>query len=152
VCRQFCSESEKTILKDPVNEWYEENKQFYIHGRSLENWIAEQPKSLNNIPITDEDDENGRPDPLWESFRRTVFRRQLFTTKKGYIGMAPTGANCGDIVCILPGCSVPLILRRQQWFHELVGDCYLHGVMNGEAIDDMCSMCTITRITQFTLV
>lgn len=152
VCRQTYPADKKNTLKDPVKEWYEENKQFYIHGRSLENWIAKQPKSLNNSPITVKSSYSSESDPFRESFGRTNFRRQLFTTKRGYIGLAPLGADCGDIVCIFPGCSVPLILRQQQWFHELIGDCYVHGIMNGEAIDKMCSTCSLTSLTHFTLL
>jgi hypothetical protein len=44
----------------------------------------------------------------------------------------------GDSVWIVPGCRVPLILRPAQGdgqYHELVGGAYVHGFMDGEAVD-----------------
>jgi hypothetical protein len=61
--------------------------------------------------------------------------RRLMSTKTGRMGLAPAGARLGDSVAILLGCDIPLILRRQEkggWI--VVGECYVHGVMYGEAI------------------
>lgn len=79
--------------------------------------------------------------------------RRLCITKTGYIGMVPPlsvqydGKSKGDVVCIVRGGQVPLILRpisingsaapstsvggeRQRF--RLVGEAYIHGMMNGE--------------------
>ena len=43
----------------------------------------------------------------------------------------------GDLIVLSKGGNVPFMLRRQlgktyqKW--ELVGGCYIHGIMNGEA-------------------
>ncbi len=63
--------------------------------------------------------------------------RRLFATNRGYIGLGPDGMQKGDHVYVLSGGKVPYILRpvsgpRPRTF-ELVGDCYLHGIMDGEA-------------------
>jgi hypothetical protein len=65
--------------------------------------------------------------------------RSFIHTDGGYIGLAPTGTQIGDIVCILLGSHYPLVLRpaadangRRTWL--VVGACYVHGVMDGEAI------------------
>ena len=63
--------------------------------------------------------------------------RRLFATDRGYIGLGPREMQEGDHVYILSGGDVPYILRpipgpRPRTF-ELVGDCYLHGIMYGEA-------------------
>ena len=151
ICRQIFPAREKTIIKDPVSDWYEENKQFQIQGRTVENWVAEQPKSFHDSPITIKSSYD-EPDPFRQSFRKTTFCRRIFTTEKGYIGVGPADACQGDILCILPGCSVPLVLRRRQWHHELIGDCYVHGIMDGEVIDRMCPASKVTSITSFTLL
>jgi len=54
-------------------------------------------------------------------------------TQNGYIGLFPPLVAEGDILCILKGCSVPVVLRkvRSQYLH--VGTCYVFGLMNGEA-------------------
>ena len=46
-------------------------------------------------------------------------------------------------ICILYGCSVPVILRpcagntgSGEAYYNLIGDCYLYGMMDGEALLD----------------
>ena len=60
--------------------------------------------------------------------------RRMFRTSSGYIGLAPALAWKGDEVVLLQGGRVPLILRRvrksEKW--NLIGDCYVHGIMKGE--------------------
>ena len=73
----------------------------------------------------------------WASLRTASAGRRLFATDRGYIGFGPAEMQKGDHVYILSGGKVPYILRpvsgpRPRTF-ELVGDCYLHGVMHGEA-------------------
>jgi hypothetical protein len=62
-------------------------------------------------------------------------QHRLFVTTKGYIGLGPSMMRCHDTVAILFGGKVPLVIRgcNAQW--QLVGECYLHGVMLGEAIE-----------------
>ena len=67
-----------------------------------------------------------------------LIRRQLLITARGYIGLAPDNAREGDEVTLLPGATVPYLLRplrRKQGRegHELVGHAYVHGIMYGEA-------------------
>lgn len=40
-----------------------------------------------------------------------------------------------DIVCIVFGCDVPLVLRPVDGHFELIGDCYVEGIMEGQAMD-----------------
>jgi hypothetical protein len=77
-------------------------------------------------------------------------QRTLLRTDRGHIGLGPQSMQVGDTVWIMPGCSSPLVLRRSDKFsqpspnseplHEmkqmLIGDAYVHGVMNGEAVND----------------
>ncbi|CZR69830.1 uncharacterized protein PAC_19730 [Phialocephala subalpina] len=62
--------------------------------------------------------------------------RRLMTTTEGYLGLAIREARQGDLVAILYGCSCPVILRRRGdgTFH-FVGEAYMHGIMDGEAMD-----------------
>ena len=41
----------------------------------------------------------------------------------------------GDVVCVLNGSVVPFALREiQDGAFHLVGECYVHGLMNGEIL------------------
>ncbi|KAH9209089.1 hypothetical protein DL95DRAFT_245811, partial [Leptodontidium sp. 2 PMI_412] len=58
-------------------------------------------------------------------------------TEKKYIGMAPKDALLGDVVCIVYGSNVPFVLRPSGIGgntnrYRLVGECYIHGIMDGE--------------------
>lgn len=64
--------------------------------------------------------------------------RAFFMTEKGYIGMSAQGVELDDVVTFLPGARVPFLLRRKKECstYSLVGDCYIHGMMNGEVLRD----------------
>jgi hypothetical protein len=58
-----------------------------------------------------------------------------FCTRQGYFGIGTQCLEKGDSVWIVPGCPIPLILRRRMEGSEqyqLVGGAYVHGFMNGE--------------------
>lgn len=63
--------------------------------------------------------------------------RRFIVSDRGYMGIAPENSKQGDIVCILVGGRAPFILRATaKGGHHLVGECYVHGIMDGEALDD----------------
>jgi hypothetical protein len=64
-----------------------------------------------------------------------VWGRMLFLTQEGRPGIGPGSCQVGDLVVVLYGCSVPVVLRwHEDVSHfSLVGECYIHGSMNGEA-------------------
>ncbi|RGP69880.1 heterokaryon incompatibility [Fusarium longipes] len=63
-------------------------------------------------------------------------------TEKGYIGMVPHISEVGDEICLVYGVDVPCVLRRvsakdgrrETKKYQLVGDAYIHGIMDGEAL------------------
>lgn len=61
--------------------------------------------------------------------------RRLTYTKGGHVAMVPAATRIGDRVTILSHGSVPFVLRHVTGNHlSLVGECYVHGIMDGEAI------------------
>lgn len=69
-----------------------------------------------------------------------MLERRLFVTKEGYIGAGPVSSRPGDLVFVLAGGHSPFVLRREPEPADgakfrLVGDCYVHGWMKGEALD-----------------
>jgi hypothetical protein len=61
--------------------------------------------------------------------------RELFGTQEGYIGIGDVTLQEGDLVCVLFGGKVPFILRPADGRYRFVGECYLHGIMLGEALE-----------------
>lgn len=58
--------------------------------------------------------------------------RRLVTTEKGYLGLAVAANEPDDRICILVGCKTPLILRPRGKYFQVIGECYMHGIMRGE--------------------
>lgn len=71
-------------------------------------------------------------------FFQTSPGRCFFTTREGYIGMAPATAKAGDKVCTILGCGKPMLLRPTVngpvATYKLVGECFVHGLMAQEGI------------------
>ena len=66
--------------------------------------------------------------------------RCFFTTEKGYMGLAPPSTRSGDLICVLLGGKTPYVLRRDgKGFHRFIGECYIEGLMNGEAMNRLDS-------------
>lgn len=72
----------------------------------------------------------------WVETAATVGReRRLFYTASGHVGLGPKEMSVGDSVYVFAGAAMPVVVRRQgEWF-GVIGDCYLNGIMDGEAVD-----------------
>jgi hypothetical protein len=85
--------------------------------------------------------------------RNVLPNRAFFITNDGLMGLGPKDVRPGDEVTVLSGSGVPLILRSTcvstvlldqtddecQHFraitrYTMIGDAYVHGIMNGEAV------------------
>ncbi|KAM7184773.1 Heterokaryon incompatibility protein (HET) domain containing protein [Naviculisporaceae sp. PSN 640] len=69
-----------------------------------------------------------------EDYPTMAYGRRLGKTKGGYLALLPGVTRVGDVVALCEGGKTPLVLRSRGYgnLFELVGDCYVHGVMNGE--------------------
>ncbi|KAF1815964.1 hypothetical protein P152DRAFT_455687 [Eremomyces bilateralis CBS 781.70] len=70
------------------------------------------------------------------SAHRICHGRRAFTLENEYVGIGAAAMKVGDIVCILFGGKVPYILRPtdRTGMYRLVGECYVHGIMQGEVV------------------
>ena len=71
--------------------------------------------------------------PVRNAIRDTMGQRRFLATEIGAMGIGPEKSLAGDEVWILRGARVPILLRpiREQ-AKVVVGETYLHGMMNGE--------------------
>lgn len=107
------------------------------------------PPNAGNT-ITSNSEKNLNDPKLWyeswlaflEPFHETAPGRRLFLTSRGYIGMAPAEAQPGDEIMFMRGAWAPYVFRgvdmskvegwdRARRTFTLVGEGYLHGVMDG---------------------
>ncbi len=76
-----------------------------------------------------------------ERVRSVIWKRRLIMTRNHqFLGLAPSEAKRQDLICILHGCSVPVVLRPQddhvgRACYQFIGECYVHGMMDGEALE-----------------
>ncbi|KAF4626362.1 hypothetical protein G7Y89_g11798 [Cudoniella acicularis] len=64
-----------------------------------------------------------------------MMHRRFFVSSSGIAGLAPMRAAESDKICVIFGCSVPVILRPIDGYHILIGTAYVDGYMTGEALD-----------------
>jgi hypothetical protein len=76
------------------------------------------------------------------SVRSATMGRAFFITEQGKLGLGPVVVSPGDEICILVRGFVPFALRPNPRHVAgssdtkfLKGDCYVHGIMNGEAME-----------------
>ncbi|KAF2120769.1 hypothetical protein BDV96DRAFT_641424 [Lophiotrema nucula] len=69
--------------------------------------------------------------------RDVTWNRKLIQVDDKFVGLAPADTEEGDQVCVLFGCSVPVVLRRQLGdpsSYKIVGECFVCSFMEGEAM------------------
>ncbi|KAH7383465.1 heterokaryon incompatibility protein-domain-containing protein [Cadophora sp. MPI-SDFR-AT-0126] len=79
------------------------------------------------------------PDSLYKSQAAVACRdRHFAVTEAGYVGLVPTCSQTGDEIFLLGGVSTPFVLRQKsERKFALVGDSYIHGVMEGEIAEGL---------------
>ncbi|RYP40497.1 hypothetical protein DL767_001626 [Monosporascus sp. MG133] len=77
------------------------------------------------------------------SFSEACVGRLVAVTRAGRLCLVPPLTREGDVVFIPFGAQVPYAVRRVDWnpastdAYELVGEAYVHGMMDGEALDNV---------------
>jgi hypothetical protein len=89
---------------------------------------------------------------IYNTYSCNIVNQAFFITEKGYMGTGPPDIAAGDEIWVLLGSTVPFVLRSIEEgtiqgdvssseppnaageFHLVLGDCYVHGIMDGEAM------------------
>ncbi|KAI0160696.1 heterokaryon incompatibility protein-domain-containing protein [Xylariaceae sp. FL1272] len=70
--------------------------------------------------------------------RSIQIHRQLFVSTNGFMGAVPLDTQMDDLIVVFFGASVPFVVRRVYGDHyQFMGECYVLGVMEGEAMEDL---------------
>ncbi|CAF3479438.1 unnamed protein product [Fusarium graminearum] len=121
------AEQEKGEDKPSVSE--EANNKESVKGDSSEPDVTDDDVTDGETSVVEESD-------MEESEWENSVKVQGSTTCSG---LCPPETEDGDIICILHGCSVPVVLREMpdKGHMILIGEAYVHGKMDGEAMEDI---------------
>jgi hypothetical protein len=71
------------------------------------------------------------------AFSLRLSNARFHTTSRGFAGLVPPGTQKGDIIAVFHGGGVPFVVRPEAGedaLFRLIGECYVHGLMHGEAL------------------
>jgi hypothetical protein len=77
----------------------------------------------------------GNPERFDLGVRQSFDGKCFVKLNNGLLGVGPDTTRAGDLVAVFFGGRVPFILRQYNSCYVLLGECYIHGIMDGEAID-----------------
>jgi hypothetical protein len=76
------------------------------------------------------------PSKLTINFDMFTTGRRFAETRNARLGSMPKSTRVGDKICVFYGGNLPYVIRPfGEGKYTLVGDCYVHGFMYGEAMD-----------------
>ncbi|KAK8133437.1 hypothetical protein PG984_005449 [Apiospora sp. TS-2023a] len=122
------SQPEVTIAR-----WQRCNKQFEVSGVPLSAFFATDSAAAGRYGVEGLIMQHSR---LSWFLILVMMVKRIMTTTRGYVGMTPKASKQGDSIFLLKGCNMPLVLRPYgDGSYRLVGECFVHGIMDGEAMD-----------------
>jgi hypothetical protein len=120
-----------SIIKAYINTMF--SGRISARGRLTDEFLASMFK-LTGLPNAPDSTAEAR-DAACKALEAGMRQRKLAITKYGYIGAVANETQVGDFVCVLFGCSVPVVLRKTlDQSYLFVGEAYLHRFMDAEAI------------------
>jgi hypothetical protein len=139
------------MVVDVVEAWYYSTKvrlnKVYIDYRHARTKVLfHNPQRKKTIEVIGTDDILYTKE--WRIYTCNLYKnigRKLFLTDTGYLGLGPSHMEEDDEIIVIPGGSVPYILRPQDssafsngaraletWSY--VGEAYCDGIMDGELV------------------
>jgi hypothetical protein len=136
-------------FKERQWKWLAEQGGYYYkweHWREAHNdfMLGDQPLSSFFTDVLSDAADESTYVHVYCNVREMVMEQRFMLTKRGYLGWAPDNvfdsgeenhARVGDLVAIVFGCSTPLIIRPRGKSFELVGEAYVQGFMDVEALN-----------------
>lgn len=112
-----------------------ESKVYY--NRRLKDWVKPPKSGFNELLNSNiQKGMDVHPAQVEQDLRHAIqflhFSRRMMMTEEGYVGMAHAQSRIGDSIALLQGASVPIILRPCDGSYKVIGEAYVHGLMEGE--------------------
>jgi len=114
--------------------------QFEIYEKFLADIDKHPERIQNNVEIgVKEQEELVSASDFSLPMTRYWGRRRICVTMKGYIGVVPPDSEIGDKIAVFFGMQTPSALRLVKGSggikYRNIGECYVHGLMNGEIFE-----------------
>jgi hypothetical protein len=71
----------------------------------------------------------------YQSCLQISYGKRFAILDSGHMGIVPGYSEVSDAIFVGLGCSVPLVVRKDSIRTTLVGESYIHGAMDGEALN-----------------
>ncbi|KAF4995417.1 hypothetical protein FGRMN_5201 [Fusarium graminum] len=114
----------------PDSVWLQKAARFIVAALGTSGDVAEDVRR-EAAKLSSEDEHE-----KWSRWATSASDGRVFArTARGYYVLGPSVLEEGDIICVVLGCKVPFCLRRIGARYVLVGECYVHGLMKGEAME-----------------
>lgn len=157
--RSFClaAMDKSTPVWDVFQTWFNDHEDFRVHGKSLKMLIQASmvdtafapPYNKGKVDLTRKNRWLTRFGDIYEQLGMA---RTLVSLQSGGFGMGSTRVRPGDNICVLLGCSIPVVLRPMvggegnvsKW--EMIGEFYLDHIMKGGALEVDYNKFTIFNI------
>ena len=135
----------RTLIGNTGGDTYPAPEKYRLHFRSYLSRLGARNQAYLKTLARDEDVhallavetrelKSGNSQYYQASIAYTAPYRKFFTTMRGTIGLGPRSIRSEDSICVFGGGRVPFILRKDGSRHRLVGEAYVHGIMDGQAI------------------
>ncbi|KAK0711793.1 heterokaryon incompatibility protein-domain-containing protein [Lasiosphaeris hirsuta] len=116
----------------------------HIHGESAARVLqrkADQEAEERGLAEDEAADFYDRQKEAYEmvsgAYSKWCFARRFCKSEGGRYGWVVDGTRPGDVVAVFYGAKFPLVLREDEELkgsYRIIGDCYMHGLMDGEAV------------------
>lgn len=112
---------------------------FGLTRRLLPHLVSvEPPIPWTKLVDVEEDDFQERQErAMVSSAALRMHAKRLVISDTKLTGLAPQLAEVGDRIVVLLGCNFPVVLRKVDSYWELIGEIYVDGIMDGEAMEDL---------------
>lgn len=131
-CVQIASHKKMPYHGIPKVRWLEQEAMYLVKALGQSDIVAPDLRQLA------EEAETKQIEEQWSRSANGASKNRIFAkTEKGYYILGPQVTQPGDVVCVLFGGKLPFCLRPLGDRYLLVGECYVHGLMKGEAMEMM---------------
>ena len=131
-CVQIAGREGTPYREIPESRWLEQAAMYIAEALGQSETVTPELRQVANKAAGEQKAEE------WSRSANGASKNRIFArTKKGYYVLGPKLMEDGDLICVLFGGKVPFCLRPWGDRFLLVGECYVHGLMDGEAMHMM---------------